>query len=294
MPRIPMSETRKGVIALIVLAWVFASMGVFARYLGTEFALFEQTYLRIGLAFFLGILIFAKDLSWKKFRTLPRKDVIVLALRAITLYIGVVLFTEGVLHTKYANASLIAALPLLPLLGYIFLKERLGARTLLYIGVGFIGTFLIAASDLASFRMGYGEMMAFFSLLAFDLSYVARRWHSEHLSDKESAVFMFGVGALFLFATSMAVGESIPSASDFTPILIGTLVVAALFNVANLYLTNYGFKRVAVGIAGNLIALETVFALVYGAVLFQETLVLRELLGGALVLLSVYLINRNV
>ena len=285
-------EDKKGIVALILLAWVFATMGVFARYLGTSFDLFEQTYLRIGVAFVLGIVIFGRSLSIKKLRTLPRKDVIVLVFRAICLYTGVVLFTEGILHTKLGNASFVAALPLLPLFGYFLLKESIKLRTILYIIVGFIGISLIGIQDLSQLSFGYGEMMALLSVIAFDFSYVARRWHSGHLNDKESAVFMFAVGAVFLFISSIVAGEALPTGDQFTPWIIGTLIVAAVFNLLNLYLTNYGFKKVKAAVAGNILTLETVIALGYSVFLFHEVPLLQELLGSALVLLSVYQVNK--
>lgn len=288
-----MTETKKGVAALIVLAWVFATMGVFARYLGTEFALFEQTYLRIGLAFLIGVAVFYKHLSWKKLATLPKKDWAILIFRSVALYTGVVLFTEAVLTTKYGNASFVAVVPLLPLFGYIFLKERLGLRTLAYIALGFIGVSLIAIHDVRDLTFGYGEMAALLSALAFDISYVARRWHSDHFNNKESTVFMFFFGALFLLAMSVVMGEPVPHLSDFTFPIVFALLGAAAFNVANLYLTNYGFERVKVGVAGNIITLEVVFALLYGVILFQEVPALREVIGGVLVLYSVWQINRK-
>lgn len=285
-------EDKKGVAALILLAWVFATMGVFARYLGTSFELFEQTYLRIGIAFLLGVLIFGRSLNFKKLRTLPRKDLSVLIFRAICLYAGVVLFTEGILHTKLGNASFVAALPLLPLFGYFLLKESLKLRTVLYIIIGFVGIALIGIRDFSDLSFGYGEMMALLSVIAFDFSYVARRWHSDHLNDKESAVVMFAIGTMFLFAASYIAGETLPSGTEFTPWVIGTLIVAAVFNLLNLYLTNYGFKNVKVAVAGNILTLETVIALCYSVFLFNEMPIMQELIGSALVLWSVWEVNK--
>lgn len=293
MSSLPLPERTKGILSLILLAFVFATMGIFARYLDLSLELFEQTYLRIGIAFILGIIIFGRNIEWKKFRALPRRDGLILIGRAIALYLGVVLFTEAILNTKYGNASFIAAAPLLPLFGYLMLRETVAWRTVAYIGLGFVGVLLIAVQDFSMLEFGYGEGMALLSMLAFDMSYVARKWQSEHLNNQESTVFMFAVGALFLFISSMAISEGLPTLGQFTPLVIGTLVVAALFNVANLYLTNYGFARVKVAVAGNLLTLETVFALLYSLFLFGEVPLLREIIGGAIIVLSVILINRS-
>lgn len=288
-----MNERSKGIVALVVLAFVFATMGIFARYLGTGLELFEQTYLRIGLAFVFGVVIFFPFLRFDKFITLSKKDAFILILRSISLYTGVVLFTEAILNTKLSNASLIAGLPFLPLFGYVFIREKLALKTLLYIGIGFVGVALITITDFSHLSIGYGEIVAFLSMLAFDFSYTARKWHSDHLNNMESSTLMFAVGAVFLFVSSLIAGESLPTVDAFTPLLLGALVLSALFNVANLYLTNYGFQRIKVGIAGNILTLEIVFALLFSIFLYDEMPATRELVGGLFILVSVYLVNKS-
>jgi drug/metabolite transporter (DMT)-like permease len=71
-----------------------------------------------------------------------------------------------------------------------------------------------------------------------------------------------------------------------------TLLLAGFFNVLNLALTNYGFEKVKVVVAGNLLMLEMVFALVYGWLLFQEIPTGREILGGLCIIVSIFAINR--
>lgn len=288
-----MSETKKGVIALIILALVFATMGVFVRPLGTDFAVFEQSYLRIGLAFVIGSLLFWKDISWKKFFSLSGKDTLVLIVRAVLLYLGVALFTDSILHSNYSDTYFLNNLPLLPVFGYVFLREKLSPRTLAWIGVAFVGTLLVSVSDISSFVLGAGSITALCSMLAFDISYTARRWQSDALSDKESTVGMFFVGALFLFIASLALGEPLPSASQFSPFILLVIFLSAVFNVINLYLSNYGFGRVKVGIGGTIITLETVFALLYAVFLYHQAPTLQELIGGALIVISVWQINRT-
>ncbi len=288
-----MSENKKGVVALVVLAFVFATMGIFARYLATSFELFEQTYLRIGLAFLLACVVFSRDISWSKYKNLSKNDLGVLIFRSITLYLGVTLFTEALLNTKYGNASFIAALPLLPIMGYFLLGERLKTKTVLYVCIGFVGVLLISLVNFSTFKIGYGEVMALLSMLAFDFSYIARKWHSDYLNNKESTTFMFFAGAIFLFITSLVLGEPTPTLDQFTPFILLALFAGAIFNVANLFLTNYGFQRLKVIVAANILTLETIFALLYSVFLFKEAPLLRELIGGALVLISVYLVNRS-
>jgi drug/metabolite transporter (DMT)-like permease len=287
-----MTKDTRAILALGVLAWVFATMAIFPRYLEIEFALFQQTYLRIGVAFLLSFLVLICYIDKSKIKLVSRRDLLVIGFRAITLYLGVVLMTEAILHTKIANASFVAALPLLPIFGYFFFKESLRIKTIAYIFLGFVGVLLIAITDMVAFRFGYGELMALLSIIAFDLSYVARRWHTDTLNNLETACIMFGIGTLFLFITSLLFNEGLPSQGQFTFFTVSILLLAGFFNVANLYLTNYGFRHAKMAVAGNILTLETIFALVYGFMLFQEVPVGREIVGSILVLWSVYQVNK--
>lgn len=288
-----LTAQKKGIIALVALAWVFATMGVFARYLSTEFALFEQTYLRIGLAFLIGVMLFYPKCDWGKIYTLPGRDWLILTFRAVCLYLAVVMITEAFLHTKYSNATFAASLPLLPLFGYFLLKEKIKLRTVAYIILGFAGLAIMTLNEVSWFGFGYGEIVAFGSLILFDLSYVSRKWHSAHLNNYEITVVMFAIGAVFLFVTSLSVGEGLPSAGQFSILTLAILAVAALFNVANLILTNYGFQNSKAAVAGNILALEAVFALLYGLTIFDETLTSREVIGSVLIFSSIYFVNRS-
>ena len=103
---------------------------------------------------------------------------------------------------------------------------------------------------------------------------------------------MFFVGAIFLFITSIIIGEGLPSTDQFSWSIILALLGGAVFNVINLLLTNYGFRHVKASVAGNILTLEVVFALIYGIFLFQEMPVMREILGGLVILTSVYFVNK--
>ena len=263
-------QRRQRIISLIILAWVFATMGVFARYLGTEFQLFEQTYLRIAIALIISSLIFSYKVVWAKYLNLNKSDALILIFRAVCLYLGVVFITEGLLNANYANASIVAVVPLMPIMAYFLLKERISWKTVGFIIFGFSGVCLMSLDGLSFNRLGYGEMMAFISLIFFDLSYIGRKWHSNYLNNYETTIFMFFVGSIFLFITSITLGEGLPTSDQFSSYIMLALLGGAIFNVINLLLTNYGFQHVKASVAGNILTLEVVFALAYGLFLFKE------------------------
>jgi drug/metabolite transporter (DMT)-like permease len=292
--RKPYSEKQKGVIALVILSFVFASMGIFARYLNEEFTILQQIYLRIFGAFLLGMLIFYKDLNFKKLKKISIKEWAVIVLRSISLYvIGVTFISIAFITSKYSNASFISALPMTAVLGFIFLKEKVTFQKIVYILLGFFGVMLIAVRDYSHiFSWGSGEIFALVSSIFFAFSYVARKWHSNLLNNKEIAVLIFFVSTILLFVISLFFGEGLPKASSFTHFMLLIIFLSALFNVANLFLTNYGFQKIPAVFASNLLMLEVLFALMISVVFYREYPLLKEVVGGVLIVFSAYRMNK--
>ncbi len=289
-----LSEKNKGILSLVLLAFVFSSMGVFARYLQFDFSLFQQLYLRILGAFLLGLIIFFKDIDFSKLRQAPRRDWLLIVFRAVTLYGGILLISKAFFLSKYSNVAFAASLPLLPLFGYFLFKEKFTKAKAFYTLLAVVGLLLIAVKDFGHiFSWGQGETLAVLAVILFDFSYVARRWQTNLLSNKEITVSTFFVGGVLLFFVSFFVlHEPLPHLAAFSPFILLILLAAIVFNVANLFLTNYGFEKVEIITAGNILTLESVFSLLLSIFLYAEIPTLREFIGGALIVISVYRMNR--
>lgn len=291
MRRTPDDRT-KGIVALITLALVFASMGIFARYLQFDFTILQQVYLRITAAFLLGPALFWKDLDFAKLRRIPAKEWGILLLRALSLYVlGVTLISKAFTLASYSNVSFVSALPLTAVLGFVLLRERLTWRKAGCVLLGFAGVVLVAVTDYTHLlSWGRGEVLALAASVFFSLSYILRKFQSNLLNNKEIAVLIFGIAALLLISTSLAMRQGAPHFRHAPDLLI--VALAGLFNVVNLFLTNYGFQKVDAVLASNLLMLETAFAVVLGFLFFFEVPSLRALLGGSLIVLSAYLMDR--
>lgn len=284
----------KGILAMLVLAFVFASMGLFARYLNTDFTILQQTYLRIFAALILGLVFFQKDLKLKKIISISQHDWKVIIFRSIALYLlGVTLFSYAIVNAKFSNVSFISAVPFVALLGFFFLKEKITKAKIMYILISFFGVLLIAINDYANLlNWGRGEFVALIATFFFSLSYIARKWQSDYLNNKETTVLIFFISTLLLFLLSLFFMEGLPSIQSFSIITIAIILGAGLFNVANLWLTNYGFKHVEAVLAGNILSLEVVFALLLGLIFYREIPTLKELIGGSIIVFSVYRMNK--
>lgn len=287
------TEHQKGVLALILLSLVFASMGLFARYLSTGFLLFQQVYLRMLVAFIVGYLVFRKQVDISKYRNLPVKDWLIIVLRAVSYSLfGIILFTQAILLTKYSNVSFIGSLPMTAVLGFILLHEKLSFQKLALILLAFAGVLLISVQDYANiFNWGKGELLTLISTVFFSLSYIARKWQSSLLNNKELTVINFLVAFLVVFLVSVIKGDGLP-VSGWHWGLLFAVVGAGIFNIANVFLTNYGFQKVEAVLASNILTLESVFAVVLGFLFYKEVPVAKELLGGIVITLGVIGMNK--
>src|SRR5258708_6440344 len=289
------SDRKKGVVALVVLAFVFASMGLFVRFLKTDFTILQQTYLRIIDAFLLGMILFYKDLDFFKLSKISKKEWVIILFRTIAVYVlAVTLVSQAVVMAKYSNVSFIEALPMTAILGFIFLKERVTLQKIIYILLGFSGVVLIAVKDYSHlFTWRQGEVLALIACAFFAISYIARKWQGSLLNNKEITVLMFFFASILLFVTSIFLfHEPLPRPTSWSGIIFLIILVGGFFQVVNLFLTNYGFQKVEAVLASNLLMLETVFGVLLGFLFFREIPTLKELIGGLLIVFRAYQMNK--
>lgn len=286
-------ERQKGVIALILLALFASSMGLFIRYLNTSFSILQQVYLRILIAFLISLAVFYKDLDFSKLKKISFKEWLLLTFRATAFYLlGVNLFSQAMILTKYSNVSFIRSLPMTAVLGLVLLGEKFTRKKILFVLSAFIGVILIGVKDFSNILIfGKGETVAFLSILFMPLSNVLRKWHTNLLNNKEITQLMFAIAFVMVLATSLFLNEELPT-TKWNIILILALFGAGLFNVFIIFFTNYGYQRVKAVLANNIITAESLFALGIGYIFYKELPTFKELFGSAIILYSAIQMNR--
>lgn len=280
-------------VVLVWLAFIYAVMGIFVRYLSTSFAVFQQIYLRMFAGFLLSLVFFNKSLDLSKLRRISGREWLLLTIRAFSLYLlGVNLYTRALLLTKYSNVSFIGSLPLVALFGFILFKERLTFKKVLLVVFAFIGAALISVSNYSNLlSWSRGDLLALVSTVFFAFAYVTRKWHSDLLTNREITSLILLIGSVMLFTASIFSGESIPVGGWSLGIFLAILA-SGFFNVLNNFLSQYGFQKVEAVHASNILTLESPFAVLIGIFLFAEFPTLKELLGGSLIILSVIFMNK--
>lgn len=287
------TEREKGIFSLVLLALVFASMGLFARYLATGFLLFQQVYLRMFAAFIIGYFAFKTQLNPSKLKKVSKRDWFFIILRAVSYSLfGIILFTQAIIITKYSNVAFIGSIPMVAVLGFILVGELFTFKKAFWVFVAFLGVLLISVQDYSHiFRWGRGEVLTLISTVFFSLSYVARKWQSDFLNNRELTVINFLVAFVVVFLVSIIKGDGLPVVGWHWGYLLAVLGSGA-FNIANVFLTNYGFQKVEAVLASNILTLESFFAIILGFVFYREVPLPKDLLGGVIIIASVIAMNK--
>jgi len=68
--------------------------------------------------------------------------------------------------------------------------------------------------------------------------------------------------------------------------------LAGFFNVLNNFLSNYGFQKVEAYVAGNILTLESFFAVIIGFLFYKEVPSIIEFVGGLLIVSSVFFMHK--
>lgn len=290
---INLSERNKGIIALLFLASLWGIAAILPRFLSISFKLYQQVYLRLFLGALFSFILFRTQIDLSKLKRISKKEFGLLISRSFIYYVlGVVIFTQALLLTKVSNVTFIGAIPMTALLGFILLKEKISIGKIFFVITSFVGVILISVqSSTTSFNLGLGEIFAFLSIFFVSLGMITRKYHTKLLNDKEIGSFMLLFGAIFVLIVSLLNGEGFPL-TNWTINITVILILAGFINTGISYFVNYGLKRVDAVLSSNIMSLEPVFASIFALFIFSEVPMMKELIGGLLIIISVFVLHK--
>lgn len=218
----------------------------------------------------------------------PKTDVKVLLksgiLCGVALFLGASFQQWGIVETTAGKAGFITALyiVIVPLLG-LFMKKKVGWLTWLGIGVAVIGLYLLCVKE--GFSIQRGDAIVLVGTLFWALQIVFVDMYVDQVDGLKLSCMQFVVAGLlsavsaFIFETPQ-LGQIIACG--------GLLLYMAVVVVGLAYtLQIVGQKSTPPAIAAIILSLESVFAVISGAIFLGESMNQRELFGCILVFLAV-------
>ena len=290
----------KNLIPYLKLLFCVVAWG--ASFIATKVALRELSPVSlVWLRFLVGVIILGAAVTARRQLTLPGwKD---LGYFALLGFIGITfhqwLQSTGLVTSQATTTAwIVATTPIfIALLGWLFLKEKLGWLRTAGIGLAALGVLLVVSQgDLASLASGHfgspGDILIMIGAPNWAVFSVLSR---SGLKRYPAALMMFYVMALgWLFSSLLFFAG--PGLSEFSHLTLdGWLGIAFLGVICSgfAYIFYYDALQVIPATqAGVFLYLEPLVTLVVAAILLGEPLLLASLLGGAIILVGVWLVNR--
>jgi drug/metabolite transporter (DMT)-like permease len=199
---------------------------------------------------------------------------------------GYIFQTLGLARTGAAITGFVTGLyvVLTPLIAAVFLKEKIKAFTWFCVVLATIG---LALLSLRGWSVGIGEALVFVSAIAFAAHIVTLSKWSLGFDAYALTIVQLTICALLTGVISIGQGYEKPTDSGVWGVVIFTAVIATAvaFIVQTWSQAHMSSTKVAV-----ILTMEVVFAALFAVAFGGESLTLQVSIGGAMVLLAMYLI----
>ncbi len=263
-----------GGTAVATSALLMSTVSIFVRNL--EGDALTITFLRFSSAFL--IIAFLCLLN----KEIPKIDRTLFSLAVFNL-LTVVSYISAIQNLEVATAALLlymAPVYVIPL--SILMGEKVEAKTLVAVPLGIGGLYLMLTPYAQiNFGLVFGIFSGISYALVFILSKEARKYHSP----LQITFLNLGFGSLVLFPYFLLFGSI---SSIWWVVGLGTIPTAIPFT-----LFAYGIKYVKVQRAPILALVEPLSASIIGYMYFGEVLAVKQVIGAAMILVSVFIAWRE-
>lgn len=275
-----------GYLMVLVSALMFGSYGVWSRLIGDAFGNFFQGWTRALIILTLIIPI----AFWKKEIVKIKKE----DRKWIAVFMVFTSLTQAPLfyafnHIDIGLASLLFFVSMfltMQTIGLFFFGEKITRIKIISSLIAILGMYLVFSFSISSFAI-FAVAMAILNGMASG-GEVA---FSKKISDKYSPLYLTIISWSIILVSngiiSIAIGEN-----QLAPALTFSWFWQLCFSITSLFafwLAITGFKYVDVGIGAIIGLLEIVFSVLFGILIFNETLSLRVGIGAILIITAVAL-----
>ena len=281
------NQNTKGTVFVLMSAFFYASYGVWSRLMANHFGEFSQAWTR-ALALLVGTLVL--NAIFKFFKPINKKD------RVWFLVIGMMGLNQaplfyGFTHLNIGTATLIFYAALLTggyLIGKFSFKEKITKVKWISLGLALLGMLVIYQLTLNSNQLLAAGLTVLAGLMGSGGVVFSKKLSGEYPEIQIMTSYFISITVVnfilsYIFKDALPIfGFSVPWLAQF-----GYLIA---FLVANLAVIQ-GFKYLEPSV-GSLIGLvEIIFGVVFGMMLFGETVGLGVILGSILILAAAVLPN---
>ena len=215
---------------------------------------------------------------------------------------NIIIFVNAISHTSIIMAQLLYLFnaPIVAIIGYFFLKEKLIAKQIIGLILALSGLLIliegsIRTKDVLSFGTPFGNSLVFLGVIAWSLYIVFSRKISKIYSPLKLTFHNFIITTtLALLLIPLDLQRYNLSPKLFTLGLVSALVALALFSTVLFFLFyQWIIKYTSAFISSLVNYLATLFAGLAGIIFFGEKLNSNFIVGTTLLLIGVYFASGN-
>ena len=275
-------------LILVTLCWGIS-------YYLMDVALSDMDPFTLNAHRFLGAFAVAALLSWKKLRNVNKttlKYSVLVGVALVFVYIGA---TFGVKYTTLSNSGFLCALTVIftPIIGFIFLRQRLSRKMLIAVLMCFVGIALLTLKDDFSINMANlkGDLLCTMCGVAYaiDLLLTEKAVAHEEVDAFQLGVFQLGVtGVCNLILAFLVETPHFPT----EPSIWGAVAFLSIFCTGVAFIVQpIAQQYTSASHTGVIFALEPVFAGIVAFVLVGEVLTAKAYLGAVLMVASIFVME---
>jgi drug/metabolite transporter (DMT)-like permease len=271
----------KADLTLLLVAIIWGSAFVAQRVAGQM----GSVYLFNGTRYLLAALV-VLPLGVRSLRAIPRAQFKWMFVAGFLLFLGSALQQVGIVYTTAGNAGFITGLyvVLVPIVLFIFWRERLHWLSVVAVGLAVGGAFLLSTAGRFELRAGDALELVGALFWAFHVIVLGK-----FASKFES--MSFSVGQLVVCGLlNLGVGAFVETSLPLNWPLVGAIIYTALFSLGLCYtLQIWAQRHTPPADAALILSLESVFAVLAGWWLLEEKLAGIQILGCVLIFVAVML-----
>ena len=229
----------------------------------------------------------------EELRTTDSKMIVLSCLSGFFLAIHFAVWFESLKYTSVASSTTIVCTEVVWVaLGFcLFMKGRLSGKAILAILATLIGSVLIAFSDSAfGDSQLYGDILALLAAIAVAVYTLIGRVVRKKVSTTVYTYIVYVVSAVTLVLMCLMQGHSV-LAVDASAVIVG-LLLAVFSTILGHSIFSWCLKYFSPAFVSASKLCEPVVAAVFAAILFREMPSFLQILGGVLILGSVYYYSR--
>ena len=275
-------------LILVTLCWGIS-------YYLMDVALSDMDPFTLNAHRFLGAFAVAALLSWKKLLNVNKttlKYSVLVGVALVFVYIGA---TFGVKYTTLSNSGFLCALTVIftPIIGFIFLRQRLSRKMLIAVLMCFVGIALLTLKDDFSINMANlkGDLLCTMCGVAYaiDLLLTEKAVAHEEVDAFQLGVFQLGVtGVCNLILAFLVETPHFPT----EPSIWGAVAFLSIFCTGVAFIVQpIAQQYTSASHTGVIFALEPVFAGIVAFVLVEEVLTAKAYLGAVLMVASIFVME---